>query len=326
MQSGPDGTGRRKTRVTMDLSRRAVIGGAGLAALSACAGPRRLTSPFSIGEGPPALRVPRGACDSHIHIIDPRFPAVPGWKGEPVNDASVAAYRQFQARIGTQRVVVVTPSTYGADNRATLDALEQFGTSARGVIVIDSDAPPADLAGMTARGVRGIRVNFVSPQPWGKSDVRRLTATARIAAEQGWHIQIYARAQQIADMETVLAALPVPLMIDHLGAVAPTDAAGPDQAAILRLLANGQTWLKLSGAYISSLSGPDYHDLDAIAHSYVRAAPERLVWGSDWPHRGQASRLPDDATLLDLLGRWAPDAALHDRILVDNPRRFYSFG
>ncbi|MGQ7385833.1 amidohydrolase family protein, partial [Streptococcus suis] len=106
----------------------------GLAVLGACAGPSRLTSPFSVGAGPPALRVPRGACDSHIHIIDPRFPAVPGWKGEPVNDASVAAYRRFQARIGTQRVVVVTPSTYGADNRATLDALDQFGAGARGVI------------------------------------------------------------------------------------------------------------------------------------------------------------------------------------------------
>jgi len=307
------------------ISRRALIGGAGLAALGACAGPRQLTSPFSIGEGPPRLRVPRGACDSHIHIIDPRFPAVPGWKGEPVNDASVAAYRQFQTRIGTQRVVVVTPSTYGAHNRATLDALDQLGAGARGVIVIDSDAPPPDLAGMTARGVRGIRVNFVSPQPWGKSDPRRLMATARIAAQQGWHIQIYARGPQIAEMETMLGTLPVPLMIDHLGAVAPADSDGAGHAAILRLLANGRTWLKLSGAYISSVSGPDYHDLDAIAQSYVQAAPDHLVWGSDWPHRGQATRLPNDAALLDLLSRWAPDAATQDRILVDTPKRFYGF-
>lgn len=307
------------------LSRRTLIGGAGLAMLGACARPHRLTSPFSIGEGPPVLRVPRGACDSHIHIIDPRFPATPGWRGEPVNDASVAAYRRFQARIGTQRVVVVTPSTYGVDNRATLDALNQFGASARGVIVIDSDAPPADLAALTAGGVRGIRVNFVSPQPWGRSDPRRLTDTARIAAEHGWHIQVYARGPQIAEMEAVLVTLPVPLIIDHLGAVAPADASGPGHAAILRLLDKGRTWLKLSGAYISSVSGPEYRDLDAIAKSYVEAAPDRLVWGSDWPHRGQTGPSPDDAALFDLLGRWAPDAAVRYSILVDTPRRFYAF-
>ncbi len=325
MQPGAHGAGRGHARVSPQLSRRAVVGSTGLALLGACAAPRRLTSPFSVGEGPPALRVPRGACDSHIHIIDPRFPAVPGWKGEPVNDASVAAYRRFQARIGTERVVVVTPSTYGADNRATLDALDRFGASARGVIVIDSDAPPPDLSSLTTRGVRGIRVNFVSPQPWGKTDARRLADTARIAADLGWHIQIYARGPQIAEMETVLAALPVPLMIDHLGAVAPADSTGPGHAATLRLLENGRTWLKLSGAYISSVSGSDYRDLDAIAQSYVRASPERLVWGSDWPHRGQTGRLPDDAVLFDLLGRWAPDTATRDRILVDTPRRFYAF-
>lgn len=311
--------------MSVDLSRRALLGGAGLTVLSACAGAQRLTSPFSIGEGRPSLRVPRGACDSHIHILDPRFPAVPGWRGEPVNDASVGAYRRFQARIGTQRVVVVTPSTYGADNQATLDALDQFGSSSRGVIVIDSDAPPVDLAAMAARGVRGIRVNFVSPQPWGKSDARRLADTARIAAAQGWHIQIYARGPQIAEMEGMLASLPVPLMIDHLGAVAPSDATGTGHAAILRLLAKGNTWLKLSGAYISSVSGPNYHDLDGIAESYVRAASDRMVWGSDWPHRGQTGRLPNDAALLDLLSCWAPDESIQHRILVDTPRRFYGF-
>lgn len=311
--------------MNVQLSRRALIGGAGLAVLGACAGGKRSASPFSIGDAPPAIRVPSGACDSHIHILDPRFPAVPGWRGEPVNDATVTAYRRYQARIGTQRVVVVTPSTYGADNRATLDALDQFGGSARGVIVIDSDAPPTDLASMTARGVRGIRVNFVSPQPWGRTDQRRLADTARIAAQHGWHIQIYARGSQIAEMEGALAALPVPLMIDHLGSVAPADFDGAGHAAILRLLGNGRTWLKLSGAYISSVTGPDYRDLDGIAQSYVRAAPERLVWGSDWPHRGQAARLPDDAALIDLLRRWAPDAMVRDRILVDNPVSFYGF-
>lgn len=199
--------------------RRSFLAVAGLTMLGACVPASGLSSPFSVGTALPRLRVPRDACDSHIHILDPRFPATPGWKGEPVNDATVAAYRAFQKRIGTSRVVVVTPSTYGDDNAATLDALRQFGSSARGVIVINSEAPPADLAKMGDAGVKGIRVNFVSPQPWGQSDARRLVETARIAADMGWHIQIFARAAQIADLEPTIAALPAPVVIDHLGYV-----------------------------------------------------------------------------------------------------------
>lgn len=300
----------------------------GLASLAAACVPRsEIESPYSSGAARPLLRVPRLACDSHIHILEPRFPATPGWKGEPVGDASVAAYRRFQARIGTERVIVVTPSTYGADNSATLDALDQFGEKARGVIVIDCDAPPADIESMRARGVRGIRVNFVSPQPWGRSDERRLVATAQIAADLGWHIQIYAKADQIAAMEPVIAMLPVATVIDHLGSVDPVGRTGsPGHAAILNLLAGGKTWMKLSGAYISSKAGPPYGDLQAIAGSYVAAAPERMLWGSDWPHRGQSRRLPDDAALLDLLMQWAPDRETRRRILVDNPAELYGFG
>lgn len=307
--------------------RRSFLAVAGLTMLGACVPASGLSSPFSVGTALPRLRVPRDACDSHIHILDPRFPATPGWKGEPVNDATVAAYRAFQKRIGTSRVVVVTPSTYGDDNAATLDALRQFGSSARGVIVINSEAPPADLAKMGDAGVKGIRVNFVSPQPWGQSDARRLVETARIAADMGWHIQIFARAAQIADLEPTIAALPAPVVIDHLGYVPPSQGVEhPGHHAILRLLASGRTWLKLSGAYISSAVGqPGYADLAPIAQSYAAAAPERLVWGSDWPHRGQARNMPDDAALIDLLTTWLPDEAAVRRVLVDNPAKLYQF-
>lgn len=309
------------------LDRRSVIGSLGALAVSGCAGTNRLTSPFSVGSGPPPIRVPRNACDSHIHIMDPRFPPTPGWRGGGVPDATVDAYRRYQARIGTTRVVVVTPSTYGIDNRATLEALDRFAGRARGVVVFDCDAPPADLAEMTQRGVRGVRMNFVSPQPWGKTDSRRLIATAKMAADRGWHVQIYARAKDIAALEADIAGLPVPVVIDHLGSVAPSDGVGSEgHAAILRLLANGRTWLKLSGAYISSVAGaPDYGDVLDIARSYVAAAPEHLVWGSDWPHRGQDRKLPDDAALLGLLGQWAPNQQVRDAILVANPERLYGF-
>lgn len=312
---------------TLFLRRTVLAAGIG-GLVSACAAGSRASSPFSVGSGRPRLRVPKHACDSHIHIMEPRFPATPGWKGEPVNNASVTAYREFQARIGTERVVVVTPSTYGIDNSATLDALDRFGNSARGVIVIDSAAPPADLGSMSKRGVRGIRVNFVSPQPWGRTDVNRLVATSRIAADLGWHIQIYARAGQIAAMAGTIADLPTPVVIDHLGSVDPVTGPGDDgHTAIMRLLANGRTWMKLSGAYISSkLGAPSYADLQPVARSYVEGAPERMVWGSDWPHRGQSGKLPDDAALLDLLLDWAPNAAQRGGILVDNPATLYGFG
>lgn len=308
------------------MRRRAFLAAGGGLCLAACVG-QRLVSPFSSGSGRPQLSVPDGACDSHIHILNPRFPARPGWPGAPVNEATVAAYRAFQKRIGTTRAVVVTPSTYGLDNRATLDALRQFGAAARGVAVIDCDAPPANLREMDAAGITGLRVNFVSPQVWGTTDVRRLRDTAAIAADMGWHIQIYARGSDIVALEDELAALPTPLVIDHLGHVAPDPGEGSAAlASVLRLLDGGQTWVKLSGAYISSLAGPPaYEDLLPIARSYVEAAPERLVWGSDWPHRGQGAHWPDDAELVDLLLDWAPDAALRRAILVDNPARLYGF-
>ncbi|WP_226632105.1 amidohydrolase family protein [Novosphingobium profundi] len=285
--------------------------------------------PYSSARRGPRFAVPADACDSHIHILDPRFPARPGWPGSPVGEATVAAYRRFQDRIGTRRTVIVTPSTYGTDNRATLDALRQMGAQARGVAVIDCNAPPprAELAAMAQAGICGLRVNFVSPQIWGRTDTARLHATARLAQEMGWHIQIFARASQIAAMEADLAALPVPLVIDHLGFVTPQEPGTPEgHGAVLRLLGTRRTWVKLSGAYIASGEGaPDYADLAPIAQAYVAQAPDRLVWGSDWPHRGHENDLPDDARLLDLLDRWAGDARTRDAILVRNPAQLYGF-
>lgn len=308
------------------MDRRIFLSGSATVLLGACAA-RNLTSPFSSGAGRPRLHLPRAACDSHIHILDPRFPSTPRWTGPAVDNATVAAYRAFQARIGTQRVVVVTPSTYGTDNGATLDALQEFGSSARGVAVIDCYAPPADLRQMTEAGVTGLRVNFVSPQPWGETDVQRLHDTARLAADHGLHVQIYARAWQLAAMARDIAALPTEVVLDHF-AYPVTGAASPDEAwpAVLPLLDNGRTWAKLSGPYISSRAGPpDYPDLLDHARQLVRVAPERLVWGSDWPHRGQSGHWPDDARMLDLLLTWVPDEQQRNAILVSNPGRLYGF-
>ncbi|MDO5631608.1 MAG: amidohydrolase family protein [Paracoccus sp. (in: a-proteobacteria)] len=314
---------------TSTISRRSLLSGAALSlAVAAAARPAMAqTAPFSSGSGTARLRAPALACDSHLHIFDTRFPASPHWTGQPVEDATLEAYRAVQKRIGTTRAVIVNPSTYGVDNRCTLEASARLGQDGRAVVVVEPDISEAELEEMAAQGATGVRVNFVTPQSWGETTVDRLRETAARVAPLGWHVQIYARAEQIVAMQDALSDLPVPLVIDHLGRLPP--AAGPSDpafAVIRRLLDRGRTWVKLSGAYLNTEIGPpDYPDATAMARAYAEAAPERVVWGSDWPHRGQ-SQLPDDAALFDLLETWAPDEAVQHRILVENPAELYQFG
>ena len=176
--------------------------------------------PHSVGLNRPQRLLPPGACDSHMHIFDPRFAPSAHWPRTPPV-APVAVYRQLQARLGTTRTVVVTPSTYGTDNACTLDALDQLGDDARGVAVVGEDVSADELAHLAARRVRGLRVNFVSPQSWGTTTAQMLTTlagkVARHADCAGWHIQVFAHPEQIVALAPVLQALPVPLVIDHLG-------------------------------------------------------------------------------------------------------------
>ena len=281
--------------------------------------------PHSVGLNRPARTLPPLACDSHMHIFDPRFAPSPHWKRTPP-DAPVAAYRRLQQRPGTQRTVVVTPSTYGTDNACTLDALDQLGDGARGVAVVAQGVGDAELDRLAARRVRGLRVNFVTPQSWGETTPQMLATLARKAARLPlWHIQVFMHPEQIVALESVLAALPVPLVIDPLGRIAPAEGPSADgYGALRRLLDGGNTWVKLSGAYMRS-TAPAYADTLVLAQALVRAAPERLVWGSDWPHTTAAPGTVNDADLVDLLRAWAGSDAAMDRILVDNPARLYGF-
>ena len=283
-------------------------------------------APHSVGLNRPVRTPPPLACDSHMHIFDPRFTPSPHWTRQPP-DAPVAAYRQLQRRLGTQRAVVVTPSTYGTDNACTLDALDQMGDSARGVAVVAPDVSDAELDLLAARGVCGLRVNFVTPQSWGKTTQQMLTTLAGKVERLGWHIQVFVHPEQLVQLASVLAALPVPLVIDHLGRIDPAE--GPLGAAydVMRsLLDNGNTWVKLSGAYMrSAVHGPTYADTLPLGRALVRAAPEWLVWGSDWPHTTETPGTVNDADLLDLLWAWSGSPAVMERILVDNPAHLYGF-
>lgn len=286
--------------------------------------------PHSVGMNRPQRRLPLGACDSHMHIFDPRFAPSPHWPRTPPV-APVAAYRQLQARLGTTRTVVVTPSTYGTDNACTLDALDQLGDSARGVAVVDQGVGSEELARLAARRVRGLRVNFVSPQSWGTTTPEMLATLARTVAEHpacaGWHLQIFAHPEQLLALAPLLQALPVPLVIDHLGRIDPAEGPAAEAYGVVRgLLDGGNTWVKLSGAYMrSTVHGPGYADTLPLGRALVQAAPDRLVWGSDWPHTTETPGTVNDADLLDLLQAWAGSDVAMDRILVDNPARLYGF-
>lgn len=283
--------------------------------------------PHSAGLNRPSRVLRPLACDSHMHIFDARFAPSPHWPRTPP-DAPVAAYRRLQLRLGTSRTVVVTPSTYGTDNACTLDALDQLGDSARGVAVVDASVSDDALARLAARRVRGLRVNFVSPQSWGITTPEMLaTLACKVARLQGWHIQVLMHPEQIVALEPQLAALPVPLVVDHLGRIDPAE--GPSATAygaLRRLLDGGNTWVKLSGAYMrSTVRGPSYSDTQPLGRALVQAAPDRLVWGSDWPHTTETPGTVNAADLVDLLQAWADSDAAMDRILVDNPARLYGF-
>lgn len=281
--------------------------------------------PHSVGLNRPARALPARACDAHMHIFAPEFAPSPHWPRTPPV-ARVSDYRQLQQRLGTARTVVVTPSTYGTDNACTLDALRQLGDSARGVAVVGEDVSDAELGDLAAQRVRGLRVNFVSPQSWGETTPRMLQTLARKIAGSGWHLQLFARPEQIVALAPLLGALPVPLVIDHMGLNDPEQPDTAAQALVLRLLDAGNCWVKLSGAYMrSALHGPAYADTLPWGRALVQAAPERLVWGSDWPHTTETPGTVNDADLVDLLQQCCDSAATMDRILVDNPARLYGF-
>lgn len=261
-----------------------------------------------------------------MHIFDPRFAPSPHWRRRPPQ-ATVADYRLLQERLGTQRCVVVTPSTYGTDNACTLDALAQLGSAARGVAVVDASVHHAELALLAAQGVCGLRVNFVSPQSWGATTPKMLERLAHKAADRGWHIQLLALPAQLVAMQALLARLPVPLVIDHLGRIGAAEGrASPAFDVLRRLLEAGRTWLKLSAVYMASRTGaPAYGDAQTLGEALVQTAPERMLWGSDWPHTTEADGSVNDADLLDVLHRWCGADALVHGILVANPARLYGF-
>jgi predicted TIM-barrel fold metal-dependent hydrolase len=240
-------------------------------------------------------------------------------------DASPDDYRALQRRIGTTRGVIIQPSTYGTDNRLQIASRQALGPeNFRVVAVVAEDVPDAELRQLNEQGVRGVRFNLGFP---GVLTVASLKVLAPRLADLGWNCQINMRPKQIEENADLLTSLPGKLVFDHLAQVPQPGGLESAPYKIIRgLLDRGKTWVKLSGAYVSSKSGPpDYADAGAVAAAYVKAAPDRMVWGSDWPHPSEREQKPDDARLFDLLADWAGSEGALKKILVTNPADLYGF-
>jgi D-galactarolactone isomerase len=277
--------------------------------------------PNSSGTEPPELKAPANAADCHIHIYDPRFaPPV-----ERPSNSTVADYRLLQKRIGLSRVVIVTPRNYVTDNSVTLDAIGQLGiANARGVGVLRPDVTDAELKKLDVGGIRGIRFTVGNPKA-AVTSIDMIEPLAKRIAALGWHVQLNMESDQIVEHADMLRRLPAPIVFDHMGKLGLSGLEHPAYAVIRRLLEQERAWLKISGAYMNTKVGPPtYADATAVAQAFVKAVPERLVWGSDWPHPTPKVP-PDDAVLFDLLTVWAPDEKTRNRILVTNPVALYGF-
>ena len=309
--------------------RRTLLKAAGLAALTVATGTHVTGSraaqqvPYSSGTEVPKLKAPANACDSHMHIYDNRFPYVANASLRPP-PATVADYRLLQKRLGTTRNVVVQPSSYGTDNRCTLDAVAQLGPTARAVAVVDTTVSDEELRRLAAAGVRGIRFNLVQK---GATTVDMMAPLATRINDLGWHMQIHMLGDQIAQIEDVLQQLPCPIVFDHFGRISGSVGVGhPAFRVIRKLIDANKAWVKLSSAYLNTtIGGPTYADMTELAIAYVQAAPQRMVWGTDWPHPTEKENKPDDALLFDLLAEWVPIESTLHRMLVDNPEVLYGF-
>jgi predicted TIM-barrel fold metal-dependent hydrolase len=284
--------------------------------------------------------VPAGACDCHTHIHgDPqKFPFFSGrvYTPEPASPEEMSALHKA---LGIERVVIVTPSVYGTDNSSTRFGMMARGATARGVAVIDDKTPDSDLDAMQKDGFRGIRLNLATGGINDPNVARaRLSGGIDRVKARGWHVQVYTNLPLIPAVKDLVLASPVPVVFDHFGgAQAALGVEQPGFPDLVELVKSGKAYVKISGAYRASKLGPDYQDAAPFAKALIAANPDRIIWGTDWPHpdtvvppgKQVTDVVPlyqiDDGRLLNQLAVWAPDAPTRKKILVDNPVRLYGF-
>jgi predicted TIM-barrel fold metal-dependent hydrolase len=272
----------------------------------------------------PAFLLPRGACDTHVHIWGPfdRFPLAKGAPYTPPERTSDDLLALHE-RLGVDRAVIVQTTVYKADNRAMLDGIARSNGRWRGVALIDESFDDAGFRALHEGGVRGVRFGFVK-HLGGVPDLALVRRTAERIAPMGWHLVLHLDAGNIPEFLDFFGEFSLPVVVDHMGRVPVRD--GLDQIPfrlLLELLKRPNWWVKVSGAERISETGPPFADAIPFAQRLIAAAPDRVLWGTDWPHPNVRWE-PDEADLVDLLPRFA-DAAALQQLLVDNPARLYGF-
>ena len=280
--------------------------------------------PFHPNPKRPDIVLPAGACDAHCHVFGPaaRFPYAPQRTYTPV-DAPKETLFALHRMLGIDRSVLVQASCHGTDNAAMLDMIAAGEGRYRGVAMVRADVTDAELRALHDGGVRGVRFNFVT-HLGEDADLDAVRAVTARIAPLGWHAVVHFEADRLATLAPVLKSLPLTMVIDHMGRV---DASlGVDQPAfamLLDLMADERFWVKVCGSERVSRAGPPFHDAVPFARTLVERFPDRVLWGTDWPHPNIRRNMPDDGALVDLLALIAPDEPHRHKLLVDNPTRLY---
>lgn len=274
----------------------------------------------------PTLVLPPGSCDSHCHIYGPfdRFP-LPADRSFTPNEAPEAALRHLHDHLGIDRAVIVQSQGHGFDHRPLLNALARGNGRYRGVALLKPSCGEEEIAAFDAAGVCGVRFNFLS-HLGGRPDIDAMQTMIAKVKPFGWHVAVHVAGDDITTWSDVVSAIAAPVVIDHMAR--PLLATGPDGTAMrtLRSLVDGgKVWVKLSGGDRLSVAGAPYRDAVPIATSLARHAPERMLWGTDWPHVNLQGPMPDDGDLVDLIGDIIPDNNARQKLLVDNPAEFFGF-
>lgn len=274
----------------------------------------------------PAFVPPPGAVDAHCHVFGPGdvFPYAPERKYTPC-DAGKAELFALRDLLGFDRNVIVQATCHGADNRALVDTLRSAGGRARGVATVRDTVSDEELQALHAAGVRGVRFNFVKRLVDPKPDAHYHAIIARIAP-LGWHVVVYFEAADLAERWDFFTSLPVTVVVDHMGRPDVSKAVdGPEFQRFVRLMAeHGNVWTKVScPERLSQVGPPGYDDVVPFARYLVERFPERVLWGTDWPHPNLKTHMPDDGTLVDMIPRIAVTGALQQQLLLDNPMRLY---
>lgn len=271
------------------------------------------------------LEVPAGSVDCHTHVFDSRYPMSPD-RGYDPPDSTLDDMLKMHAQLGIERVVFTQPSIYGTDNSAILDAMAEIPDRARAVVALGMDVTDDELVDLDRRGARGVRLNLdnVGGMPIEIDDIPGM---ARRIAELGWHVEFLFAGHDLPELLPLLRSLEVPVSIGHFGYMPATEGVDhPPFRMLVDLVAEGNTWVKLSAPNRLGLGDlPPWDGVVPMAHALIEANPDRMLWATDWPHPNKYEVQPNDADLIEQLELWAPDPAMRQRILVDNPTALYRF-